>query len=186
MSDLRSCFWSSSWTTKFHTPVLYLKLASDYPKVQTHAALTLVWLQASAGRTSASSAWTCGEAPGYKDPFRKCVNIDSAKSEASATWGYSFPGAEHLPWLSFIRFLSADFSNLSVVPIQRDIMMLPDEKPSAPGGLAQCLYFQTHWPLELRNFHSARRTGKQPAHVPTSTRSLGSQVSLWGQPPGTI
>lgn len=56
----------------------------------------------------------------------------SAKNEASACtgmWGYSSPGVEeHLPWLNSIRFLSADFSNLSVVPIQRDTMMLPKEK----------------------------------------------------------
>lgn len=114
----------------------------------------------------------------------------SAKSEASActgTWSYSSTGAElHLPWLSFIRFLSADFPNLSVVPVQRDIIMLPGEKSSAPGGLTQCLFFKSHWLMYLHNFHSARkRTGRQPAHMPASTSSPGSQVSLWGQPPGT-
>lgn len=39
--------------------------------------------------------------------------------------------------------------------------------------------------MKLHNFHSARKTGKQLGHVPTFTSSLGSQVPLWGQPPGT-
>lgn len=94
-------------------------------------------------------------------------------------------GAEqHLPWLSFIK--SADFSSLSAVPVQRVFIMLPDEKSSAPGELTQCLFFQSHWLMELHNFHSARRRpGKQPAHVPVCTISPGSHLSLEGKPPGT-
>lgn len=84
------------------------------------------------------------KAAGYQEWLRRCS--DSAKSEASAcagVWGHSSPGTEeHLPWLSFIRFLSAYFSNLSVVAIQRDTMMLPDEKSSAPGELTPCLFFK--------------------------------------------
>lgn len=48
-----------------------------------------------------------------------------------------------LGWTSLGSYLW--FSNLSVVPIQRDIMVLPDEKSSAPDGLTQCLFFQNHW-----------------------------------------
>lgn len=53
--------------------------------------------------------------------------------------------------------------NSSYAP-QKIAIVLPDEKSSAPGELTQCLFFKTHWPVELHNAYSVR-TGKQPAQL---------------------